>query len=190
MIRWRCPSPSMRLTRPGTPTIRPPKALATCVLPPTRAAGSSRSSRAASLSLPGLAPAFPSTAGTAAPTRTITAKAPNSARVPLGKESNREHASLLGRTATARGPRQAQTSRPAKPQPTAPALPEARAPAKRRPLTHRWNWSTNAPPHLAGVERRACGAQEGGATRTGMFARAPGGRTPNVHRSVGGERSR
>jgi hypothetical protein len=39
-------------------------------------------------------------------------------------ESNREHASLLGRTATARGPRQAQTIRPPKPPPTAPTLPE------------------------------------------------------------------
>jgi hypothetical protein len=101
MIRWRCPSPSTKLTRPGTPTSPAPGSVATWVLPPTRAAGSSRSSRAASLSVSGLAPAFSSTAGTAAPRRPSSPRPQPAPVSRVGKQPR--DASLLSRTAMARG---------------------------------------------------------------------------------------
>jgi hypothetical protein len=77
--------PEHEVDTTGHPDKSRPRGCGHLRVTPTRAAGSSLSSRAARLSLSLLAPAFPSTAGTAAPTQTITAKAPTSARVPHGK---------------------------------------------------------------------------------------------------------
>jgi hypothetical protein len=72
----------------GTPTRRSPGAVATWVLPPTSAPGSSRITRAARRSLAAGAPARPSAAGTIGAAQTATASAPSTARDPRGKPNS------------------------------------------------------------------------------------------------------
>jgi hypothetical protein len=84
-IRWRGASPMMKFTRPRTPGRRALTTVATCVLAPSRAAGSSRISRAASPSVPELAHPVPTTTGPTAPTPITTANTPITARVRRGK---------------------------------------------------------------------------------------------------------